>query len=288
MPALWQPLAHLSLGLALLTALALGVVHGVTPDEHTWPITFSYAIGGYSSRRGLLAGLIFSAAFTLQRAIASELAYLALARWLEAPGVDGVVYLVVGVAMSLAGWHILRGRAPWRLAPRGGGPGQGGAPVPLPLAALHGFIAGWGFGAFATILYTVLVPAMPSAALAWLPGFCFGLGTTLVQAAAGATFGWWSQRRGLPPDVGQRVAARVAGKTLAYGGLAFFGGGALALLLPGVADRAVITPLRVHNLHSLGLGFLLAIGVVLGIGVVSLLTETRRAAAAVRPPEVAA
>ena len=30
---------------ALLIAFLLGIVHGITPDEHTWPITFSYAIG---------------------------------------------------------------------------------------------------------------------------------------------------------------------------------------------------------------------------------------------------
>jgi hypothetical protein len=37
------------------------------------PITFSYAVGGYSSRAGMRNALIFSLAFTLQRALASEL-----------------------------------------------------------------------------------------------------------------------------------------------------------------------------------------------------------------------
>jgi len=35
------------------------MVHGITPDEHTWPITFNYAIGSYSIRGGLKAGLCF-------------------------------------------------------------------------------------------------------------------------------------------------------------------------------------------------------------------------------------
>jgi len=65
-----------------VTAFLLGMVHGITPDEHTWPITLSYAVGGYSSRAGMRNALIFSLAFTLQRALASELAYLALARFL--------------------------------------------------------------------------------------------------------------------------------------------------------------------------------------------------------------
>jgi hypothetical protein len=58
---LWDP-THVTIPVDLLTAFMLGIVHGITPDEHTWPITFSYAVGGYSTWRGLRAGLIFSAA----------------------------------------------------------------------------------------------------------------------------------------------------------------------------------------------------------------------------------
>src|SRR6266540_6789318 len=29
----------------LLGSLGLGMLHGVIPDEHTWPITFSYSVG---------------------------------------------------------------------------------------------------------------------------------------------------------------------------------------------------------------------------------------------------
>jgi len=61
--------------ITLLTAYLLGIIHGITPDEHTWPITFSYSVGSYSAKKGFLVGLSFSLAFTLQRAIASELAY---------------------------------------------------------------------------------------------------------------------------------------------------------------------------------------------------------------------
>lgn len=35
-------------------------VHGILPDEHTWLITFSYAIGGASGKEGMKAGLYFS------------------------------------------------------------------------------------------------------------------------------------------------------------------------------------------------------------------------------------
>jgi hypothetical protein len=37
---LWEP-NHVTFTVDLLTALLLGLVHGVTPDEHTWPITLA-------------------------------------------------------------------------------------------------------------------------------------------------------------------------------------------------------------------------------------------------------
>ena len=49
---------------AVIYSFLFGLLHGVLPDEHTWPITFSYAIGGASGREGIKAGLYFSAAFT--------------------------------------------------------------------------------------------------------------------------------------------------------------------------------------------------------------------------------
>ncbi|WP_242848417.1 hypothetical protein [Sulfobacillus thermosulfidooxidans] len=103
---LWNPHSGLPINLIIVTAFLLGMVHGITPDEHTWPITFSYAIGAYSTQGGLVAGLSFSLAFTLQGAIASERAYLALAKWLQNPRIDAVVYIVVGIAMFLAGKYI--------------------------------------------------------------------------------------------------------------------------------------------------------------------------------------
>jgi hypothetical protein len=32
---------------ALIYSFLFGLLHGILPDEHTWPITFSYAIGWY-------------------------------------------------------------------------------------------------------------------------------------------------------------------------------------------------------------------------------------------------
>jgi hypothetical protein len=269
----------------LATAFLLGLVHGITPDEHTWPITFSYAVGSYSTRRGLVVGLTFSLAFTFQRALATQLSNLALGRLFMTPGLNNWVYLVVGFAMAVAGAYVLRfdrvlhlhlrrgsheqHRSVAELAPRRPTPG---------MAAMHGLVAGFGFGAFALVLYTALAPAVP-AALGWAPGAAFGFGTLVVQATAGAAFGAYSRRLRLPEQTAERLAHRVAGQTLAWGGLAFMAGGLFGLTLPSVAGFSIATGIHVPNLDSINLGLVLVMVTVLGIGLGSLWTGLRRARA---------
>lgn len=276
---LWDP-GHVNLTVDLLTAFLLGLVHGITPDEHTWPITFSYAIGGYSTRRGLRAGLIFSAAFTAQSALASELAHLGLTHWFTFERFDGVIYIVVGVIMAAAGFYITGSGS----LPHLHLPGFGRLPHAHPHAprelkpwmpAVHGFIAGWGLDAFSAIIYTTLAPAMPSAALGWLPGLCFGVGTLIVQAAAGAAFGLWAARRSLPGEAIREIALVTAARTLSWGGIAFTLFGGFTLIFPRAADFAVPTSLHIHNLDTLGLPFLLVVFTVLGVGVTTFISATQ-------------
>ena len=275
---LWDP-THVTLTVDLLTAFLLGIVHGITPDEHTWPITFSYAVGGYSTWRGLRAGLIFSLAFTAQQALASELAHLGLAHWFTFDGLDALVYLIVGIVMAAAGLYVIgRGALPHVHLPGFARLGQGhDEPRELRpwMPAVHGFIAGWGLDAFSAIIYTTLAPAMPSAATGWLPGLCFGIGTLCVQGAAGAAFGMWAARRGLPPEAIRSIALTTAARTLLWGGVAFTLFGLFALAFPGAAEIEVATPLRVHNLDRLGLPFLLVVFTVAGVGVTSFVTATQ-------------
>src|ERR1700719_3290839 len=288
---LWDP-GHVTFTVDLVTAFLLGLVHGITPDEHTWPITFSYAVGSRSTRRGLLAGLIFSVAFTAQQAVASELAHLGLAHWFTFEGLDAIVYVIVGIVMAAAGFFVMgRGVLPHLHLPGWAG-GQVGGAQPRELKAwmpaVHGFIAGWGLDAFSVIIYTTLAPAMPSAATGWLPGLVFGLGTLCVQAAAGAAFGAWAVRRGLPQEAIRNIALTTAARTLTWGGLAFLLFGLFGLAFPGVAGLAIATPLPVHNLDTLGLPQLLLAFAVLGVGVTSFVSATqawrRRLSAGDAPP----
>ncbi|MGH7755207.1 MAG: hypothetical protein ACREM8_02845 [Vulcanimicrobiaceae bacterium] len=292
---LWNP-TDLSGGAILLTAFLLGIVHGITPDEHTWPITFSYAIGSYSRRKGLAAGLTFSLAFTLQRALGCELAYLGLAKLYTYEGLNNAIYVLVGIVMAVAGVYLVRRGRPFHVHfpwSRGGthaiaaGPCEDDSAGELVLRepqwwmpAVHGFIAGWGFGAFAIILYTTLAPAMPSAATAWLPGALYGLGTTLVQALAGALFGSLARRRGFDGATIRRIALVTAARTLTWGGLAFVLAGLAGYAFPAAMNWQIDTGIRVHNLDAIGVPFLLVIFAVVMVGFGTLVSEFRAAARA--------
>src|SRR6266702_4912289 len=94
-------------------SLGLGMLHGVIPDEHTGPITFSYSGGSATGRGGMLSGIFFASAFTLQRAIMAQLVYFALASYLAFDeGLNALVYVAVGLAMTIAGYLILSGKLP--------------------------------------------------------------------------------------------------------------------------------------------------------------------------------
>ncbi len=252
--------------IALLYSFLFGLLHGILPDEHTWPITFSYAIGGASGREGMKAGLYFAAAFTLQRTLVSELAYLALAPFLFGPGVNGVVYLVVGIVMSIAGAIVLRrnryvhvhlfghchGEA-CEMERTGGiftkehdaSSGQVSIP-PARWTVIHGFIAGFGFGGFSLFVNTIAAPAMKSPWTGFLPGLVFGLGTMIMLVVVGGLFGAslrWAHV--LTEQEIKLIGSQTGGRTLFFGGILFVAAGFASLsgldrYLPLASDYAFI------------------------------------------------
>lgn len=280
---LWSPQIGLGMDMVLLTAFMLGVIHGITPDEHTWPITFSYSVGSYSTKGGVRAGLLFSAAFTLQRAIASEIAYLgmsAFSKMINNVRFEFGVDLIVGAVMLASGYYVLkRGTIvhlfhSHKLSPQHGHLQQPRS-MPAYMPLVHGFIAGWGSGAFALITYTVLAPSMPNAYLGFVPGLLFGLGTMVMQILFGALVGAWMARRRLSDDARIYVARAVAGRTLAWGGLAFIIVALLGLLDPDIEKYRIETGIKVHNLAHLGTGFLLVVVVLFVVAVYAFIRSLR-------------
>ena len=236
---------------AVLYSFLFGLLHGILPDEHTWPITFSYAIGGASGKDGMKAGLYFSAAFTVQRMLVAELSYLALAPFLLSPTVNGIVYIVVGIAMSIAGSIVLRQNRYVHLHVLGHHhegarklettsqvlgshhvePEHAAAATPARWTIIHGFIAGFGFGGFSIFVNTVAAPAMTSPWLGFLPGLVFGLGTMLMLVIVGGLFGAslrWTHA--LSEQEIRQIGGQTGGRTLFFGGMLFGVAGVASLL----------------------------------------------------------
>ncbi len=304
---LWNP-TNVTFIEAIILSFILGLVHGITPDEHTWPITFSYAVGSYSTRKGMKAGLIFSSGFTLQRALLSEIAYFALIAIFTTSLAFGITYVAVGAAMAAAGlylskkstylhWHYLeRELGQWLGIHRKRSKYQeeefehkinpimskDAKPelrdVPLKLAFVHGLIAGFGFGAFALILYFVMVPAMPNMYLAWLPGFLFGIGTMTMQIIFGAFFGTFlTKKKNLTKEGIAFISKYISKNVLYYGGLAFVVAGLAIITFPNLLNLGISTGLKIHNLDTLNIGFFLVVFVVVIIGIASYYAGIRKA-----------
>lgn len=232
----------------LAICFALGLLHGVIPDEHTWPITFSYSVGSATGRGGLKSGFYFALAFTLQRALMAEAVFLAVGSWLESNDyLNGPVYVAVGIAMAVAGYLILRGKIPdWHPLNKisdldlehhsehssQGHPSGETHTVPVHWCIIHGFIAGFGVdsGLFSTFIYLVAVPAL-TVPTAWLAGASFGVGTLVVLMCIGLFFGGVLQiAKRYGTERLRFFGIRVGARSLLWGGFLFVGAG-LAYIL---------------------------------------------------------
>lgn len=245
---------------ASVYSFLFGLLHGILPDEHTWPITFSYAIGGANGKQGMKVGFYFSSAFTLQRMLLSELSRLALAPFLISERINAIVYVVVGVLMSAAGAVVLKrnryphlhiaahmeaGQETDHLIPKHSDRLSSAAPVRWTL--VHGFAAGFGFGGFSVFVNTVAAPAMVNPWLGFLPGLCFGLGTMITIAAISAVFGaslTWTKLFNQTEI--KQIGTQTGGRTLFFGGILFCAAGigtmlGLGRFLPFDAGYVLIT-----------------------------------------------
>jgi hypothetical protein len=289
---LLNPPPNIGVMAALAISLMLGLLHGATPDEHTWPITFSYAVGSYSSVGGAKAGLAFSTGFTLQRALLSTLGFLGLAAVYKAYNLDGPVYVVVGVVMVMAGAYILnKGRylhfaidsilggalhhtaEAERIQPHEASLRS----VPVKMAVVHGLIAGFGFGPYATIITFMLAPRMPSLIFAPLPGLFFGIGTMLMQIIFGIAFASLARARKLSEKDISYIGRQTGGRTLYYGGMLFAAIGALVIAFPAIENVAVSTGNPIPNLNVVGLSTILVLVVVGIIGLGNLIYAIAKA-----------
>jgi ABC-type nickel/cobalt efflux system permease component RcnA len=274
-----NPPTGLSLTEILVFSLILGMLHGATPDEHTWPITFSYAIGKYSTKGGMKAGFLFSLGFTIQRAFLTTLGYVGLAEIYKEYNLDGPVYIVVGFVMAIAGSYILKGK--YLHLPidaiLGSKTHDNPKDVPLKMTIVHGLIAGFGFGAYATIITFVLAPQLPSVIYAPLPGLMFGIGTMIMQIIFGAIFGNLLRAKKMSEEEISYIARKSAGRVLYYGGWVFVLAGLLIIAFPIIDNFSISTGFQIPNLDAIDIGFILVVSVVGIIGLLSIIMSYKEA-----------
>ncbi|QIW25245.1 hypothetical protein EWF20_14545 [Sulfolobus sp. S-194] len=278
---LLNPPEGLSVTEILLLSLILGMLHGATPDEHTWPITFSYAIGKYSSKGGMKAGFLFSLGFTIQRAFLTTLGFIGLAAIYKEYNLDGPVYFIVGLVMAIAGSYILKGKYLHlpidKLLHKDIHREEENMlrDIPLKMTIVHGLIAGFGFGAYASIITFILAPQLPSIWYAPLPGLFFGIGTMIMQIVFGAIFANIMKLKKMTEEEISYIARKTAGRTLYYGGLVFVIAGLLIIALPAIDNWAISTGNPIPNLDAIDIGFLLVVIVVGLIGITSIISSYR-------------
>ncbi len=284
---LFSPPHGLTLAMILGIAFILGLLHGATPDEHTWPITFSYAVGSYSTRGGMKTGFVFSLGFTVQRAFLTTLGFLGLAAFYITYNLNGPVYIIVGITMFVAGSYVLKGKymhIPFdclfcrdhhtsraeRVQPHKT-PGN----VSSGMAMIHGLIAGFGFGAYSSIIVFILAPQVHSLLYAPLVGALFGVGTMVMQIIFGAVFARLVGAKKLGEDAIKYLGRSTAGRTLYYGGILFAIIGALVLAFPILNSLAISTGNPIPNLDSVGVSTILVLGTVGVIGIGSMIKGYR-------------
>ncbi len=277
-----KPHSGLALSSILMISFILGILHGATPDEHTWPITFSYAIGSYSTKGGMKSGLAFSTGFTLQRAFLTTIGFLGLATIYQTYNLDGPVYVIVGLVMAISGAYILNKKQyihiPIDVLFKGAKLHSSEAemtlskstkpkPVPLKMAVIHGLIAGFGFGAYSTIIVFILAPEVPGLLYAPLPGLFFGIGTMIMQIIFGAIFANIARLKKLDEGRVSQIGRKTAGRTLYYGGMLFAIIGFLIVIFPVLDSIAISTGNPIPNLDSIGVATILVLLVVGGVGI---------------------
>ncbi len=279
-----NPQKNLTITVMLLISLILGFLHGATPDEHTWPITFSYAIGSYGTKGGMKAGFSFSLGFTIQRAFLTTLGYLGLAAFYLKYNLDGPVYVIVGIVMAAVGMYMLNKKIdlhiPFDALFKSEHHTHKAERMPMhdvkpKVAIVHGLIAGFGFGAYATIITFIIAPQMPSLLFAPLPGVLFGIGTMIMQIITGALFANLARIKKLSEKQIKYIGRKTAGRTLWYGGIAFAVIGAFVIAFPSISSFAISTGNPIPNLDTIDIATILVLFVVGVIGIGSMVLVIR-------------
>ena len=179
--------------------LGLGIVHGLIPDEHTWPITIPYALGQENTKKAVFSTIIFTGALTLVWSILTTIVSI-MGNIFLSESYNPYVFIIAGLTMLGVALFVFLPRLNIIMCARvnnesysksfihrfvtklgcrhvHGDLGFTQVKMAPPYKAIwiHGLVAAFGTGFLLVIIYTTAL-TFP-AYLGFIPGLFFGLGT---------------------------------------------------------------------------------------------------------------
>lgn len=179
LPDIMEPIAENILNLIgnliPIALLLIGIIHGIKPDEHTWPITVSYAMMQSNIKGVILSTITFTSALTLVWTLLSILINEALSLGLGEGKLDPEVDIIVGLTMiSVALFYIIKGKTHSTESKRISSPDYR-------MIWIHGVAAAFGGDFFVVLLLAVSIYAISPSFPIFSVGLLFGLGSMLSQ-----------------------------------------------------------------------------------------------------------
>jgi len=177
LPDILEPIARemlLVLGVYWpLAIFIIGIVHGLKPDEHTWPITVSYGIMQRNVRGAMASTGVFAGALTLVWTSLSALTGQLLS-FFQDYDLDPIVDVIVGLSMiGVAAVFLFKDKG--KVADEGDNPDY-------KLIWIHGLAAAFGGDFIVVLLLTVALSTLVSVNLTFLIGLLFGIGSWMAQS----------------------------------------------------------------------------------------------------------
>jgi hypothetical protein len=148
----------------VIAVFIIGVIHGLKPDEHTWPITISYGLMQRNIRGVIAAVTVFAGALTLVWTLISALA----GRLMGLLNTSLLGLTMIGVAAYLVfGNH---------------GHTEEVKTADYKVIWVHGLAAAFGGDFFIVLILTIALVPLISPGLSFLVGLAFGVGSWIAQS----------------------------------------------------------------------------------------------------------
>jgi hypothetical protein len=222
MPQVLKPVARFivkSMGpYWILAVFIIGIIHGLKPDEHTWPITISYGLMQRNTRGVITAVAVFAGALTLVWTLMSALAGQ-LMGLLATSLLDPYVDIIVGLTMIGVAAYLVFGNHEHTEEVK---------TADYKVIWIHGLAAAFGGDFFIVLILTIALIPLISPGLSFLVGLAFGIGSLIAQSVIVIAV-----YKGIVRSVRDWGTVAMAGR-IALGILGFFmiGLGVTSLILP--------------------------------------------------------